>query len=74
MRHRKRRFLFSTVCTLGILLTGLAGAALFFWIQDKIEASRKKPDELFLEYVECLSKAYFTDMYGMLDDQSHLNI
>jgi cell division protein FtsI/penicillin-binding protein 2 len=74
MRHRKRRFLFSTVCTLGILLTGLAGAALFFWIQEKIEASRKKPDELFLEYVECLSKADYTDMYGMLDDQSHLNI
>lgn len=74
MRHRKRRFLFSTVCTLVILLTGLAGAALFFRIQDKIEASRKKPDELFLEYVECLSKANYTDMYGMLDDQSHLNI
>ncbi|SET91993.1 penicillin-binding transpeptidase domain-containing protein [Lacrimispora sphenoides] len=74
MRHRKRRFLFSTVCTLGILLTGLAGAALFFWIQEKIEASRKKPDELFLEYVECLSKADYTDMYRMLDDQSHLNI
>ncbi len=74
MRHRKRRFLFSTVCTLGILLTGLAGAALFFWIQEKIEASRKKPDELFLEYVECLSKADYKDMYGMLDDQSHLNI
>ncbi|MDR7811496.1 penicillin-binding transpeptidase domain-containing protein [Lacrimispora sp.] len=74
MRHRKRRFLFSTVCTLGILLTGLAGAVLFFWIQEKIEASRKKPDELFLEYVECLSKADYTDMYGMLDDQSHLNI
>ncbi len=74
MRHKKRRFLFSTVCTLGILLTGLAGAALFFWIQEKIESSRKKPDELFQEYVECLSKADYTDMYGMLDDQSHLNI
>lgn len=74
MRHRKRRFLFSTVCTLVILLTGLAGAVLFFRIQEKIEASRKKPDALFLEYVECLSKADYTDMYGMLDDQSHLNI
>ncbi|WP_313180158.1 penicillin-binding transpeptidase domain-containing protein [Lacrimispora sp.] len=74
MRHRKRRFLFSTVCTLVILLTGLAGAVLFFWIQEKIEASKKKPDELFLEYVECLSKADYKDMYGMLDDQSHLNI
>lgn len=74
MRHRKRRFLFSTVCTLVILLTGLAGAVLFFRIQEKIEASRKKPDALFLEYVECLSKADYTDMYEMLDDQSHLNI
>ena len=74
MRRRKRRFLFSTVCTLFILLAGLAGAALFFRIQGKIGASRKTPDALFLEYVEYLSKADYTDMYGMLDDQSHLNI
>ncbi|KEZ91083.1 penicillin-binding transpeptidase domain-containing protein [Lacrimispora celerecrescens] len=74
MRRRKRRFLFSTVCTLFILLAGLAGAALFFRIQGKIGASRKTPDALFLEYVECLSKADYTDMYRMLDEQSHLNI
>ncbi|WP_395546278.1 MULTISPECIES: penicillin-binding transpeptidase domain-containing protein [unclassified Lacrimispora] len=74
MRRRKRRFLFSTVCTLFILLAGLAGAALFFRIHGKIGASRKTPDALFLEYVECLSKADYTDMYGMLDEQSHLNI
>jgi cell division protein FtsI/penicillin-binding protein 2 len=74
MRRRKRRFLFSTVCTLVILLAGLAGAALFFRIQEKIGASRKTPDALFLEYVECLSKADYKAMYGLLDDQSHLNI
>jgi cell division protein FtsI/penicillin-binding protein 2 len=74
MRRRKRRFLFSTVCTLFILLAGSAGAALFFRIQGKIVASRKSPDALFLEYVEYLSKADYTDMYGMLDEQSHLNI
>jgi cell division protein FtsI/penicillin-binding protein 2 len=74
MRRRKRRFLFSTVCTLVILLAGLAGAALFFRIQEKIGSSRKTPDALFLEYVECLSKADYKAMYGLLDDQSHLNI
>ncbi|WP_312502287.1 penicillin-binding transpeptidase domain-containing protein [Lacrimispora sp.] len=74
MRRRKRRFLLSTVCTLVILLAGLAGAALFFRIQEKIGASRKTPDALFLEYVECLSKADYKAMYGLLDDQSHLNI
>lgn len=74
MRHRKRKFLFSTVCTLVILLAGLAGAALFFWIQGKIGASGKKPDALFQEYVECLSKADYKAMYGMLDEQSHFNI
>ncbi|HCD42588.1 MAG TPA: hypothetical protein DEQ64_02390 [Lachnoclostridium sp.] len=74
MRRRKRRFLLSTVCTLVILLAGLAGAALFFRIQEKIGASRKTPDALFLEYMECLSKADYKAMYGLLDDQSHLNI
>lgn len=74
MRRRKKRFLFSTVCTLIILLAGLAGAALFFQIQGKIGASRKKPDALFLEYVEYLSRADYKAMYGMLDEQSQLNI
>ena len=74
MRRRKRRFLFSIVCTLFILLAGLAGAALFFQIQGEIGASRKKPDALFLEYVECLSRADYQAMYGMLDEQSHINI
>ncbi|GLC81350.1 penicillin-binding transpeptidase domain-containing protein [Lacrimispora brassicae] len=74
MRRRKRRFLFSIVCTLFILLAGLAGAALFFRIQGKFGASRKKPDALFLEYVECLSRADYQAMYGMLDEQSHINI
>jgi cell division protein FtsI/penicillin-binding protein 2 len=74
MRRRKRRFLLSTVCTLVILLAGLAGAALFFRIQEKIGASRKTPDALFLEYMECLSKADYKAMYGLLDDQSHINI
>lgn len=74
MKRRKRRFLFSTVCTLLILLAGLAGAALFFHIQGKIGPSRKKPDALFLEYVDCLSRADYKTMYGMLNEQSHRNI
>lgn len=74
MRRRKKRFLFSTVCTLVILLAGLAGAVLFFQIQGKIGASKKKPDALFLEYVDCLSKADYQTMYGMLNEQSHLNV
>ncbi len=74
MRRRRRRFLFSTVCTLVILLAGLAGAALFFQIQGKFGASRKKPDALFLEYVECLTRSDYQAMYGMLDEQSHINI
>lgn len=74
MKRRKRRFLFSTVCTLLILLAGLAGAALFFRIQGKIGLSKKKPDALFQEYVDCLSRADYKAMYGMLNEQSHLNI
>lgn len=71
---RRRKFLFSMVCTFLILLVGLAGAALFFFIQNKWGNNHKKPDELFLEYVDALSKGDYDTMYGMLDAQSHLDI
>lgn len=74
MRHRKRRFLFSTVCSLLIITAGLAGVLLFFKLESLKRASEKKPDEIFLTYVDCLSNADYEAMYGMLNDQSRLNI
>ncbi len=74
MRRRKKRFLFSFMLTLFIIITGLAGALVFFYLQGWIRSSEKKPDELFLTYVDCLKNADYETMYGMLNDQSCINI
>ncbi|MBE5988152.1 MAG: penicillin-binding transpeptidase domain-containing protein [Paenibacillaceae bacterium] len=68
-----RRFVFSAVCTLLILMIGLAGGFLFLRLESQKNQS-KKPDVLFSDYVTNLQKADYESMYGMLDGQSQLNI
>lgn len=74
MSRRMKRFVFSTVCTLLILVTGLAGGILFLRYENKKDQSKKKPDALLTEYVSSLQNADYGTMYGMLDQQSQLNI
>lgn len=74
MNRGKKRFLFSTLITLLILLAGLAGAFLFFQIRGKLAASRVKPETLFVQYVEFLNNRDYAAMYGMLSEQSQINI
>lgn len=74
MNRGKKRFLFSTLITLLILLAGLAGAFLFFQIREKLAASRVKPETLFVKYVESLNNRDYASMYGMLSEQSQINI
>jgi penicillin-binding protein len=61
------------IVTVLILLAGLTGAFLFFQIQKKL-AERKKPDVLFSEYMDSVKGADYKAMYGMLTDQSRINI
>ncbi len=74
MNRGKKRFLFSTLVTLLILLAGLAGAFLFFQIREKLEASKVKPETIFGKYVESLNRRDYAAMYGMLSEQSRINI
>lgn len=74
MNRGKKRFLFSTLITLLILLAGVAGAFLFFQIRGKLAASKVKPETLFAQYVEFLNNRDYAAMYGMLSEQSQINI
>lgn len=74
MNRGKKRFLFSTLITLVILLAGVAGAFLFFQIRGKLAASKVKPETLFAQYVEFLNNRDYAAMYGMLSEQSQINI
>ncbi|MBE5993817.1 MAG: penicillin-binding transpeptidase domain-containing protein [Paenibacillaceae bacterium] len=73
MKRGLRRFVFSAVCTLLILIIGLAGGIFFLRLESK-KNQLKKPDVLFSDYVSNLQKADYESMYGMLDGQSQLNI
>lgn len=73
MKRGMKRFVFSAVCTLLILMIGLSGGILFLRLESKKDQS-KKPDVLFSDYVSNLQKADYQAMYGMLDGQSQLNI
>lgn len=73
MNRARKRILFRIIVTLLILLAALAGAFLFFQIQNKL-TSKKKPDVLFSEYMDRLKQSDYQTMYGMLSDQSRLNI
>ncbi len=73
MKRGLRRFVFSAVCTLLILIIGLAGGIFFLRLESK-KNQLKKPDVLFSDYVSNLQKADYQSMYGMLDGQSQLNI
>ncbi|MTK07388.1 MAG: penicillin-binding transpeptidase domain-containing protein [Hungatella sp.] len=73
MKRGLRRFVFSVVCTLLILMIGVAGGIFFLRLESK-KNQLKKPDVLFSDYVSNLQKADYESMYGMLDDQSQLNI
>lgn len=74
MNRGKKRFLFSTLITLLILLAGVAGAFLFFQIRGKLAASKVKPETLYAQYVEFLNNRDYAAMYGMLSEQSQINI
>ncbi len=74
MSRRMKRFVFSTVCTLLILVTGVAGGMLFLRYENKKDQSKKKPDALLSDYISSLQNADYGTMYGMLDQQSQLNI
>lgn len=72
-RRGMKRFLFSTACTLLILIIGLAGGFLYLRLGKKVPA-QKKPEELWTDYVSSLQKGDYEAMYGLLDQQSQLNI
>lgn len=74
MNRRKKRFLFRTLIFLLILLAGLAGAFLFFQIRERLAATRVKPETLFMKYMESLNNRDYGSMYGMLSEQSRINI
>lgn len=74
MKRGWKRFLLSTVITLFVLMAGLTGGFIFLRLESKNDQSKMKPDVLFDTYVSSLEKADYEAMYGMLDDQSHLNI
>ena len=73
MNRARNKILFRMIVTVLILLAGLTGAFLFFQIQKKL-AERKKPDVLFSEYMDSVKGADYKAMYGMLTDQSRINI
>ena len=73
MSRARNKNLFRIIVTVLILLAGLTGAFLFFQIQKKL-AERKKPDVLFSEYMDSVKGADYKAMYGMLTDQSRINI
>lgn len=73
MNRARNKNLFRIIVTVLILLAGLTGAFLFFQIQKKL-AERKKPDVLFSEYMDSVKGADYKAMYGMLTDQSRINI
>lgn len=73
MKRGLKRFVFSVVCTLLILMIGVAGGILFLRLESK-KNQLKKPDVLFSDYVSNLQKADYESMYDMLDGQSQLNI
>lgn len=74
MSRGMKRFVFSTVCTLLILMIGVAGGILFLRYESKNDQSKKKPDALLTDYVSSLQNADYETMYGMLDQQSQQNI
>lgn len=74
MKRGWKRFLRSAAVTLFVLIVGLTVGFLFLRFEQKNDQSKKKPDVLLDTYVSCLEKADYEAMYGMLDDQSHLNI
>jgi hypothetical protein len=73
MNRARKRILFRIIVTLLIFLAALAGAFLFFQIQKKL-TSQKKPDVLFSEYLDRVNQDDYHTMYGMLSNQSRINI
>ena len=51
-----------------------AAGAFWFYSQRRIKEEKKTPEELLTEYMQYMADGDYGAMYGMLDNQSRLNI
>ena len=75
MRRRRRSRAVLLIPAVLLCSVAIAAAGAFwFYSQRRIKEEKKTPEELLTEYMQYMADGDYGAMYGMLDNQSRLNI
>lgn len=73
MKKRRRRLLGIVFALIAVLIL-LSGAIILFLMKSPKEDRTVLPDKLLTEYMSCIEGGRYDEMYGMLNEQSKVNL
>ncbi|WP_347501219.1 penicillin-binding transpeptidase domain-containing protein [Clostridium sp. chh4-2] len=73
MKKRRRRLLGIVFALIAVLIL-LSGAIILFLMKSPKEDQTVLPDKLLMEYMSCIEGGRYDEMYGMLNEQSKVNL